>query len=80
MTEQESWLDGMLRTVGGVIRQAIMDAHPERPRHGKRSCGDQHQAESYVRDAFKRDRRHMRYVEHYWSLPYNEARRMLEKS
>ena len=77
MTDDELYLDGMLKVVGNTIRRAIMDGHPERPRHGKLSCGDQDAAQYFAREALRRDGKALDFVELYWSLPYSEARTMM---
>ena len=77
MTEEELYLDGTLKVVGNVIRRAIIDGHPTRPRHGKLSCGDQCEAQKFAREVLGRDAKAIDFVERYWSLPYSEARAMM---
>lgn len=81
MTDEHRYQDGMIRLVGAVVRRAIIDGHPGCHRtnrnHDTWKPRDQREAQSWVRDAFVRDRRRMRIIEDVWSKPFDQTVRLL---
>ena len=68
--ENGYYLDGMVRLVAGVIRQAIMDGAPGVKDQNPR---ERREAQLYVRDVLKNRPKLLKMVEQWWACPWLES-------
>jgi hypothetical protein len=62
-------VDGMIRLVGAVVRQAVLDGAPNRLR-GEVSVRDQREAQRFVREALSHQPKKLQEIELWWRNPH----------